>query len=379
MVNVIVDTNVLCKEGFNSSHMRVLERLCGDKVIDVFYVDIVRREFISKTIIETEADFKKAISALDNIQRRLSRSGQFIPQVGTCKQLLDSVAPDVETFIHAGFDEWAGRLGAKQIDFDPAHMPAVLDDYFRGGGAFSKPKNRDDIPDSMIMSAIMGFVEKNGEVLFVVGDDNFRGCMEGEKGVTVFESLRDCFCDPVLHDFASDSQLCLYFEGRRFAKYMQGYISDEVVEIKDFYLEGAEIEGWPVLGERVVHVEINGIECSSISDFSVDGSFSLSDELFVSNFSFMIEVGLCYVTDYADYLDIGRSGRIVELSSMNGDGMCELYEGFIVELFGIMEITLKERFSPEDMSKIVQNLSGHPDALTFDIDVHGARLISSSG
>ena len=66
MINILIDTNIILQEGFESRQMQILRRLVQGEKVQVYIPEIVKREFLTKKSSDISSDIhsicKKLVS-----------------------------------------------------------------------------------------------------------------------------------------------------------------------------------------------------------------------------------------------------------------------------------------------------------------------------
>lgn len=60
MNSVLLDTNILHQEGLFSRNMQLLSRLVKASYTEIYVPDIVKREYLSKRILESKGNCREA-------------------------------------------------------------------------------------------------------------------------------------------------------------------------------------------------------------------------------------------------------------------------------------------------------------------------------
>lgn len=164
MIKILLDTNILHQEGLQSSRFQVLQRLLKSNAICLVIPEMVLMEYKSKRQEQAENELKKLNSALDNLNR---------------KSLLDKdkiIVRQFTSFVSSSIKE-ADRFVDAWIEENQVVVPLIKDtsiddifkSYFSGTGAFRNKKQREDIPDAVILDAIEKLAKE--DKLFVVAKD----------------------------------------------------------------------------------------------------------------------------------------------------------------------------------------------------------------
>ena len=224
MINLVLDTNILHQEGIDSGRMKVLRTLTDSGIVKVYIPEIVKREFCTKRISSVKELLEKAIYNFKGAHKKVESECEIKATLTSIEAETRGVLDSVELGVNDEFSNWEKAFGVEILPFIPEDISIVLDDYFKGAGAFRSIKNRDDIPDSMIHTSICRLAERVDQVSLVIKDGTFKKCMDNHPKVEVFESLSDFFQLQEIADQISKGHLKTYFEGRNFSTLLCRYL-----------------------------------------------------------------------------------------------------------------------------------------------------------
>ncbi|MCA3928935.1 PIN domain-containing protein [Vibrio vulnificus] len=376
MKNIVLDTNILYQEGLSSGRMKVLAKLVDAELIAVYIPEIVKREFITKRVSEIGDEVKKIQGSLKNILRKTDSEGDFKERTNVLHTTVTELNQNIKGSVDNEFSDWVASVHATIIDFDPAKINCVLDDYFSGSGAFKSLKNREDFPDSMIHHSICQLVENIGETYVILADGAFKRGIQTKENVVTLNSLSDLLNLEDINEFLASEQLRDYFISDGFSRELINYLAAEKSKIEEIYISGA-IENTALLNVKNYGAELNFPSPNDISDMEVSDFYVISDSEFTADISFKTLASLHYVSDYGSYLELTRdSSRTVEMDSMNGDGMCDLLEFVFVQYSGKLNLTFAEPQTADVIDATIQNLVNDDTAVSVDLDIDSAHILS---
>lgn len=194
-IKVVIDTNNLPRKFSppSAAYKRIVT-LVQEGVVDVLIPYVVIEEWRTQRNGELKTEFQK----LKKSMRDILVFGAFGDEKGV--QLLEKSAETIarwesesEKIAKDALGEMLNSLGATVLPVTGDHALKVVDAYFSGGPAFSKPKMRDDFPDSFIYSAIADARQTNKRSSFfvVTQDRNLKTYLEKLDGTVCVKSLRD--------------------------------------------------------------------------------------------------------------------------------------------------------------------------------------------
>lgn len=374
MKNIVIDTNILHQEGLSSGRMKILAKLVAEGVLTVYVPEIVKREFITKRVSEITNAITNIQSNIKTISRKTENKGEFRDKIISFESALPQLKQDVENQVVAEFNQWEKLLLVNVLEFNPVHIHKVLDDYFVGSGAFKLLKNRDDFPDSMIHHTINELAEKIGELYVVLSDGAFKRGIKGQKSVITLNSLNDLLQLEEIEQYLENQQLNEYFIGSEFSRYLLSYLKEEKQIIEQIYLEDS-IENTDCIGVDFYNAQLNFPSHEHVSELSISNFYKISDTEFTAEISFQTYATLSYVCDYGSFLELEKdSTRDIEMSSMNGDGWCELLEAVVTQYTGSINLSLQEEQSFESIKSIAKNLVQDDSMLSITLDINSACL-----
>ena len=343
MINLVLDTNILHQEGIDSGRMKVLRALTDSGIVKVYIPEIVKREFCTKRISSVRELLEKALNNFKGAHKKIESECEIKAALTSIEAKTRGVLDSVESGINEEFSGWEKAFGVEILPFIPEDISIVLDDYFNGSGAFKTIKNRDDIPDSMIHTSVCRLADRVDQVCLVIKDGTFKKCMEKHPEVEVFESLSDLFQLQPISDHISNEPLKTYFEGRNFTILLRRYLVAQKEVIGDIYVPDGNIANTDLIGIDVYNAEINFPSGDCIRDVHITNFYSISKEVFTAEISFITSAPVHFISDYGSYLELERdSARDVDMDSMNGEGICDLYETYQAKFSGSIEFSLSE-------------------------------------
>ncbi|MEZ8100257.1 PIN domain-containing protein [Vibrio bivalvicida] len=198
MIKILLDTNILHQEGLQSSRFQVLHRLIKSNAICLVIPEMVLKEYKSKRKDQAEAELKKLNSALDNLNRKsiLDKEKYVVRQFTS---FVSSSIQEAERFV----DKWVEENKVVVPLISETSIDDIFKSYFSGTGAFRNKKQREDIPDAVILDAIEKLA-KEGELFVVAKDGVLIEAIKDIDNVVLFKDLSEVIEVPQLKATLAD-------------------------------------------------------------------------------------------------------------------------------------------------------------------------------
>jgi hypothetical protein len=372
MKNIVLDTNILHKESLNSGRMQILYQLTADSLVTVYIPEIVKREFITKRISEISESIASIQSSLKTILRKVDSDSSFKESTKSLGVQTASLMESVKESVESEFEDWITLLNGNILNFEPNQINDVLDDYFIGRGAFKSQKNREDFPDSIIHHSICNLVNEVGEIYVILNDGAFKKEIAGQENIIAMNSLIDLFKLKDIEQHLASRKLQEYqeyFEGDLFLESLNEYFNNQKEIIEQIYIEDG-IGNINLLGIKTYAAELNYPNPEDITELVISNFYTISETEFTAEISFKTSVGLAYVCEYGDFREISMdTSRDITMSSMNGDGMCDLEEVVLARYVGNINLSFTSPQSVKSIEGILRNNKDFTSiSITLDID-----------
>lgn len=190
MANIVIDTNIYRKNPSRSDlAFQALARLCRENVHVLHVPFMVRREFETYQRGEYRKNVDDASRSLGAILRR-GLSEKWTSIVTQLKEQLDAAGGEVVSDGEAGLNRWVAEVGAQAPSLTLEEFEKGMEAYLSGSPPLVEPKNRDDIPDSLIFQQILR-IAKDGPLYVVSGDGRLAAACADVTGVRVFRELSE--------------------------------------------------------------------------------------------------------------------------------------------------------------------------------------------
>ncbi|EGQ9279839.1 hypothetical protein F7U74_00025 [Vibrio vulnificus] len=342
MIKILLDTNILHQEGLQSSRFQVLQRLIKSNAICLVIPEMVLKEYKSKRQDQAEGELKKLNSALDNLNRKsILDKDKFVVRQFT--NFVSSSIKEVERFV----DAWVEENKVVVPLISETSIDDIFKSYFSGTGAFRSKKQREDIPDAVILDAI-DKLAKEGELFVVAKDGALIEAIKDIDNVVLFKDLTEVIEIPQLKATLAElnanerkvtsiiETLSTFDSSYEVSEYLT---DNDLVEVEGFYDEDfvelpydlSNIE----LTEHEVHVR-------NLKEVSVDSPRYLGNGKFAYALAAECEAELSFYCENDAYESLPYEYRkalskseIDDLSKVRVVGSIEVVFKGVVELSGI--------------------------------------------
>ncbi len=385
MINILIDTNIILQEGFESRQMQILARLVYDEKVQVFIPEIVKREFLTKKASGISSDIQNICKKVDNFQKTKLFSAKQNEHLDEMSKYLKGLTINILESFTESFQAWADKINASIIEVDPFCLENVLDDYFAGNNAFRRAKSREDFPDAFIMYAINEVLEYCDSLYVVIKDGHFKECLDVNEKITTSPSLKDLFALPQIEEAitALDAEseriqsIKSFMATEECREMLSGFINSEQSNLTEVYFDEDDIsDPATILEMKIFSALIEEIDLDEIYDVDFGKINFLGDETYSVECFFIATVSLDITTDYGDYVHLEETRRKnIEFISRD-DGICELKESVICKFVGNIELVIMERLKPEELAIHFNYLHTDKSPIFADFQINDVIILS---
>lgn len=370
MHHVVIDTNILSNNTFDSMHMKILKRLIDNDLLKLYIPDIVKKEYLTQEL----DNFKSKLNT-----KNINDVNKFFVYNNAIKDELQEVInsikknqTNIEDSINSEFEAWINDYKIEILEFDNSKMTEVMDNYFTGNQVFKNIKNREDIPDSMICTIIEEFASQDKEVIFLSNDNNFRKYLDKKDNIKTFNSSYALIeTEQIQKELATLNKLIgnynflsSYLCSDDFQVNLLNYLINNQNNLEDVYEE--DIDNTSILGD-VYYCNINGINTSTIEDLRIKNVELIDDNEYALYVNFYADATLMYGMEYYNYMQLEKnSNRNLNLENMKGDGGCSIAEDRYLEFDGVLSVFIKDIKSDN-----TDDLINYDD---IEFEVHNASI-----
>ncbi|EGR0072713.1 hypothetical protein FR269_21040 [Vibrio vulnificus] len=342
MIKILLDTNILHQEGLQSSRFQVLQRLIKSNAICLVIPEMVLKEYKSKRQDQAEGELKKLNSALDNLNRKsILDKDKFVVRQFT--NFVSSSIKEVERFV----DAWVEENKVVVPLISETSIDDIFKSYFSGTGAFRNKKQREDIPDAVILDAI-DKLAKEGELFVVAKDGALIEAIKDIDNVVLFKDLTEVIEIPQLKATLAElnanerkvtsiiETLSTFDSSYEVSEYLT---DNDLVEVEGFY-----DEDFVELPYDLSNIELTEHEVyvRNLKEVSVDSPRYLGNGKFAYALAAECEAELSFYCENDAYESLSYEYRkalskseVDDLSKVRVAGSIEVVFKGVVELSGI--------------------------------------------
>ncbi len=381
-IALVLDTNVLRQEGLGSRNMQILRRLTSSGAVDLLIHEVVAREFKSQRTLEVQTQVEKIADAITEMSRQVDPKGASYRDLAVMRSKVAELAEAAKKEVETDFIAWLTWTGAHWVAFEPEGMRQVLDDYFTGGGAFRKPKHRDDMPDAIVAAGMKALLTKYQSLHIAVKDGAFRRHLQNEPKYTLVDGLSEFFALEVVVKIAKaldDKEKDLADQTKLFASAtVQARIVEHLKNAKDLldevYVEQENLNGLDAMEMDVIGASLNYAQAGAIA--SVDfGEPTLVDS---GHLSLPVVIRTRARIDYAaSFIDVQAfdDSREIDNWSMDGDGICDLREVRDVDLIGFLDLRFAPELTPAVLEAHTEYFQAEKPKIEISLEIATANIL----
>lgn len=329
-MKVTLDTNILHQEGYMSQNMQILRRLTEAGLIRLHIANLVLREHDSKRLQDTNSKIQSISQNLKDIGKVFFKSGISLEKIEQVEVALSKLEEDVEQNISSSTLNWLAALGVSELEFSMSQYKELWDDYFFGGGAFKKPKNREDIPDAVIGLCIMEFA-KLEHMMVICRDGQLKGHLAKADNLSIYDDLAGFIASQEVQKLlgtldslsAKTEKIKEVLDSDRFHESILKYISADRSDLwyacwQDDDIENLDTLPLPVRGM----ISVEGPLDAKAIDAAFGAVACVEPKHYVMPLQFFAKMPLTFVSHYTDWMYLPSNKREgVDIASMDGDGV----------------------------------------------------------
>lgn len=365
MINILIDTNIIRQEGFESQQMQLLVRLVQGEKVNVYIPDIVRREYLTQKTSEISDSLHNICRNINKFQRAKLFNTAHNTELRKISKYLTGLTDNISESFAESFQNWIEKIQATIIDVDPYCLENILDDYFAGKNAFRRPKSRDDFPDAIILAAILEILEEEDSLYVAIKDGHFRECLNIYNQITTAPTLKEMFSlsqfEKVINALDAESEriqsIKKYLTSDDCKEKLEDFICSDQSDISVGYWDENEISDINgILELKIISAYIEEIDIDLIEEITFGKINYLGEESYTIECAFTATAELNLVTDYGDYIHLEEySKNHFEFVSADDD-VCELKTVVLCEFIGNIELAITEKLMPEQLALHFQYL-----------------------
>ena len=380
-IALILDTNVLRQEGLNSRNMQILRRLTTSGEVDLLVHEVVAREFKSQRTLEVQAQVEKIADAITEMSRQVDAKGASHRDLAEMRSKVAELAEAAKQEVETDFTAWLTSTGAHWIAFEPDGMRQVLDDYFVGGGAFRKPKHRDDMPDAIVATGIRALLSKYQTLHIAVKDGAFRRHLQTEPKYRLVDGLTGFFALEMVAKITKalddkekdlDAQIKI-FASEAVKTRLVEYVRNAKDLLENVYVEEENLTGLEELEMHIIGASLNFAQADAISNVDF-GEPTLVDSGHCSMPVIMrTRAQIHYGASYGEVMAF-KDSREIDNWSMDGDGICDLIEVRDVDLIGFLDLRFTPELTPAALETHTEYLRAKEPKIEISLEITTAQV-----
>lgn len=370
MHHVVIDTNILSNNTFDSIYMKILKRLIDNDLLKLYIPDIVKKEYLTQEL----DNFKSKLNTknINDVNKFFVYNNAIKDELLEVINSIKKNQTNIEDSINSEFEAWINDYKIEILEFDNSKMTEVMDNYFTGNQVFKKIKNREDIPDSMICTIIEEFASQDKEVIFLSNDNNFRKYLDKKDNIKTFNSSYALIeTEQIQKELATLNKLIgnynflsSYLCSDDFQVNLLDYLINNQNNLEDVYED--DIDNTSILGD-VYYCNINGMNTSTIENLTIKNVELINDNEYALYVNFYADATLMFGMEYYNYMSLEEnSNRNLNLENMKGDGGCSIAEDRYLEFDGVLSIFIKDIKSDN-----TDDLINYDD---IEFEVHNATI-----
>lgn len=187
---LVLDTNIYRKNPRRDNlPFTALSSLCKADIVKLYVPYVVAREFQTQQSITAMKHVASLASAARSLRDMPGLGSDVAKELTRIDEMVVSRESEIAVSVEKCFSDWVQENKAEWVELTGMQAHAAMEAYFVGRAPLKSPKERKDIPDSLIFQAIK---ELAGSSLTVVCEDNNLGeACAAVPGVTVVKGLAE--------------------------------------------------------------------------------------------------------------------------------------------------------------------------------------------
>lgn len=383
MIHIAIDTSAIGQsKSTNDANYKALQRLVAAKEIAIHIPYIVKKEIESQ-----EKDFyltrykalQQSLKEFNSVQKPTELYEKINGIKNDIKQIDNIILSDAERFSNA----WVNGLDSNIWELNATQSLSAWDAYFNGTAPLTSKKNREDIPDSFICSAIEEIKETVTNLTVLAKDSKVYNTFKDMSNIEVHKTIVDFINSKKIQEILEE------LDTVRGKSILQGKLTNLVDFIKEYEATTSLMESFleSQIGEKILYAKIYDIPLSNDMDgeatinsyhngenirIDLDNPIHYGDNQIGYNFELEVEVLVDYFVNKSDYYSEFYAGQNlasnISVEDWN-DHVLHAESDVNIKVTGIVSITIDT--SNVDFSKIAKC---DPD----DLDDHLHDLYSES-
>lgn len=383
MIHIAIDTSAIeNNKSVNDANYKALQRLVDANKITIHIPYIVKKEIESQEkefYLTRYKALQKSLKEFNSVQKPTELYEKFNGMKKEVKQIDSEILSDVERFSNA----WVNGLNSNIWELNKAQAISAWDAYFNGTAPLTSKKNREDIPDSFICTAIKEIKETVTNLTVLAKDSKVYNTFKDMSNIEIHKTIVDFINSKKVQEILEE------LDTIRGKVILQGRLTNLVDFIKEYEATTNLIESFleSQIGEKILYANIYDIPLSNDMDgeasinsyhngenirIDLDNPIHYGNNQIGYNFELEVEVLVDYFVNKSDYYSEFYSGQNlasnISVEDWN-DHVLRAESDINIKVTGIVSITIDT--SNVDFSEIAKC---DPD----DLDDHLHDLYSES-
>lgn len=383
MIHITLDTSAIGKsKSTNDANYKALQRLVAAKEITIHIPYIVKKEIESQEkefYLTRYKALQQSLKEFNSVQKPTELYEKINGIKNDIKQIDNIILSDAERFSNA----WVNGLDSNIWELNATQSLSAWDAYFNGTAPLTSKKNREDIPDSFICSAIEEIKETVTNLTVLAKDSKVYNTFKDMSNIEVHKTIVDFINSKKIQEILEE------LDTVRGKSILQGKLTNLVDFIKEYEATTSLMESFleSQIGEKILYAKIYDIPLSNDMDgeatinsyhngenirIDLDNPIHYGDNQIGYNFELEVEVLVDYFVNKSDYYSEFYAGQNlasnISVEDWN-DHVLHAESDVNIKVTGIVSITIDT--SNVDFSEIAKC---DPD----DLDDHLHDLYSES-
>ncbi|MEJ3587815.1 hypothetical protein, partial [Pseudomonas bubulae] len=170
-----------------------------------------------------------------------------------------------------------------------------------------------------------------------------------------------------------------YLAGQPFIDRLIEYLTSNEDPLNSVYVEEQNIDGINNLDIDSFGISINYAQADKVK------VIEFSNPTYIDNGHYSLDVELAttaaihYCADYMDYIQLSQQrSKNIDQTSMNGDGVCDLSEDFLVILQGTVEVFFDGGWSAQELDTHSVYLNTKKTKIGIILNIESGTILNSA-
>lgn len=400
MIHIALDTSAIGQsKSTNDANYKALQRLVAAKEIAIHIPYIVKKEIESQEkefYLTRYKALQQSLKEFNSVQKPTELYEKINEMKNDIKQIDNEIISDAERFSNA----WVNGLDSNIWELNTTQVLSAWDAYFNGTAPLTSKKNREDIPDSFICSAIKEIKETLTNLTVLAKDSKIYNTFKDMPNIEIHKTIVDFIKSEKIQKILEelDTITAEELEIITGKSIVQGKLTNLADFIKEYEATTSLMESFleSQIGEKILYANIYDLPLSndidgeaSINSYNngenikidLDNPIHYGDNQIGYNFELEVEVLVDYFVNKSDYYsefyaDQNLTSNISVVEDWN-DHVLHAESDINIKVTGIVSITIDT--SNVDFSEIAKCDPDELDDHLFDLYNESTVKIESIG